>query len=111
MKLETKVRFAEEKILEKFVSLEKGIIEEKELGKNLKKAFRALEENAFSGIQIPKKLIPEIYRRKYDIDNLWKYNLPNGWRLLYSIRKDEILIITVIIDWLDHKEYEKRFKY
>lgn len=30
---------------------------------------------------------------------------------MYSAAGDGILIISIIIEWLDHKEYEKRFKY
>jgi len=70
-----------------------------------------LEENVFIGIQIPKRLIPKYYLQNYLIKNLWKYNLPNGWRLLYSIIGEEIMIISVILEWLDHKKYERRFKY
>jgi hypothetical protein len=49
--------------------------------------------------------------KKYKIDNLWKYDLPKAWRLLYSVARDEIIIISIILEWLPHKEYEKRFKY
>ncbi|MEA1904772.1 MAG: hypothetical protein U9M97_02690 [Candidatus Hadarchaeota archaeon] len=40
-----------------------------------------MAKDAFCGIQIPKKLIPREYSRKYGIDNLWKYDLPGGWSL------------------------------
>ena len=66
-----------------------------------------VEEDAFCGIQIPKRLIP----KEYAVKNLWKYDLPKGWRLLYSIVNEEIVVISIIIEWFDHKSYEKRFKY
>ena len=84
--------------------------EDKELHVWLTHAFMALEENAFCGIQIPKRLIPRQYK-KYDIENLWKYNLPNGWRLLYSVKGSDLIVLSIIIEWLSHKEYERRFKY
>lgn len=59
---------------------------------------------------MPKKLIPKDYK-KYGIDNLWKYDLPNGWRLMYSVANDEVKIISIVLEWLDHKNYEKRFGY
>ena len=70
-----------------------------------------ISENAFCGIQIPTKLIPKGYINKYRIDNLWKYNISKSWRLLYSVARDEGVIIAIILDWFPHKEYEKRFNY
>ena len=61
--------------------------------------------------QCPKKQIPKIYIKKYGIDNLWKYNFPNAWRLIYSVARDEIIVVTIILEWMNHKEYEKRFNY
>jgi len=49
--------------------------------------------------------------KKYKISNLWKYDLTNGWRLIYTIESDEIRIISIILEWFDHKNYEKRFGY
>lgn len=42
---------------------------------------------------------------------LARYFLPRGWRLLYSILNEEIVVVSIIIEWFDHKNYEKRFKY
>ena len=30
---------------------------------------------------------------------------------MYTIVKDEIRIVSVLLEWLDHKNYEKRFRY
>lgn len=88
---------------------EKVEIENKDLFKQLLRAKKDLEENAFCGIQIPKKLTPNKYQY---VENLWKYNLPNAWRLLYTITTpDKIEIISVILDWIDHKKYERLFKF
>ncbi len=62
-------------------------------------------------IKIPKKLWPAEYIKSYNITNLWKYNLPNAWRLIYTIKEDEVMILNVILEWFDHKGYEKRFGY
>jgi hypothetical protein len=51
----------------------------------LDRAFGDVEKNACCGLQIRKELIPKDYVRKYGINNLWKYNLPNGWRLIYAL--------------------------
>lgn len=111
MKLPSTTRFADEKIKEAFYRLENGDDSERRLFKLIDQAIDNIEENAFCGIQIPKKLIPEDYIQKYEVKNLWKYDLPQGWRLIYSIVKEEILVVSLVLEWFDHKDYEKRFKY
>ena len=58
-----------------------------------------------------KRQIPRTYIRKYGIENLWKDNLPNAWRLVYSVAGSEVEIITILLEWFPHKEYERRFNY
>ena len=111
MKVASNIRFSDLKIRESFHRLEQGDKSEKELFKIINQALDNIEENAFCGIQIPKRLIPKEYIKKYNVENLWKYDLPKGWRLIYSIMNDEILVISVILEWFNHKEYERRFKY
>ena len=111
MKLPSKIQFADEKVKQFFEELKKYDKDEKGLYRYLTDAFKEIEENAFCGIQIPKRLIPIAYLRKYNIHNLWKYNLPNAWRLLYSIESSGVMVISIIIEWIDHKEYERKFKY
>ena len=78
------------------------------LYKSLIRAFNDLLENAFCGIQIPKRLIPT----EYKCNNLWKYNLPDAWRLIYTIKApNKVEIISVILEWMNHKEYERKFGY
>lgn len=98
-------------IQDSFYKLEQGDISKQDLYKSINQALDNIEENAFCGIQIPKKLIPKEYIAKYELHNLWKYNLPKGWRLLYSIVNDEIVVVSLILEWFNHKDYEKRFKY
>lgn len=77
MKLPSKVKFSDKKVQEAFENLNKSTSNEKKLYDWLIHAFNDIEENAFCGIQIPKRLIPKEYKTKYDVKNLWKYNLPN----------------------------------
>ena len=109
--MKSRVVFADHKTKEAYEKLKSSKTEEQGLYKWLNRAFDDLAENAFCGVQIPKKLIPKVYVDKYGIDNLWKYNLPSAWRLLYSVARDEIIVISIILEWLPHKEYERRFKY
>jgi len=111
MKLSSEIRFANPKIREAFYNLEKGDEQEKELFNILNPAMANIERNAFCGIQIPKKLIPKTYLNNYGTENLWKYDLPRGWRMLYSIVHEEIVVVSIVLEWLDHKSYERRFNY
>jgi len=105
------VVFADEKLKKAFESLRNARTEDRKLHKWLNRAFDDIARDAFSGTQIPKRLIPGKYIQMYSIDNLWKYNLPNAWRLLYSVARDEVIIVSIILEWLPHKEYERRFRY
>lgn len=106
----TKIVFADEKLKEAFDRL-KYSAAEKRLYDNLMRAFDDIEKAPTAFIHIKRKLIPKEYVTKYGIDNLWKYDLPNGWRLLYSLGRDEIEIIAIILDWFDHKNYERKLGY
>jgi Txe/YoeB family toxin of Txe-Axe toxin-antitoxin module len=111
MEIKSRVFFADEKLRQEFESLEKGKHEEKEIYGWIAKALDEIKQNAFTGIQVPKRIIPEPYIEKYKITNLWKYDLPRGWRLLYSVGKEGIEVISIVLEWMDHKEYERRFRY
>ena len=72
------------------------------------RAIRLIQENFSCGRNVKKELIPKKLIDKYSLNNLWIYDLPNGWRLLYSITSGgEIEIIAAILDWMDHKDYNR----
>lgn len=105
------VNVADESILKKLKKLNGSTSENKLLQENLDYAFDRLLNDPFCGIHIPKKLIPSAYSKRYHLKNLWKYDLPGGWRLLYFIINDKDETIVVIIDWMPYKEYERLFNY
>ena len=105
------VAFANQELKNAYFELERGKFEEKQLFNFIKRAIDDLRTNPFCGIRIPKRLWPKEYIIKYQITNLWKYNLPNYWRLTYSVFGDEIKIVSMILEWFNHKEYERRFNY
>jgi mRNA-degrading endonuclease RelE of RelBE toxin-antitoxin system len=109
--LKCRVVFADTKVKESFKKLKDSKTEGKKLYVRLNIAFDDISENTFCGIQIPKKMIPKKYLKEYEIDNLWRYNLPGAWRLLYSVARDEVIVLAIVLEWLPHKEYEKRFGY
>jgi hypothetical protein len=102
--------FIDEQTRQAFSGLNSGKAEEKELFRELKTAFDAIALDAFCGIQVPKRLTPKSYSH-YGIDNLWKYNFHKSWRLMYTVAGDGENVIALIIEWLPHKEYERRFGY
>lgn len=109
IKPSTKIIFADEKIKRAWESVSKT---DKDLAKQLFKAKEDIKENAFYGRAVLKKLIPKTYIKKYGIDNLWIYDLPSGWRLLYTIiTPNKIEIISVVLNWMSHKEYTRLFKF
>lgn len=104
----SKVVFADENTEEDFYKLE----ENNEIKKYIKMAMGNIQQNAFCGIPIPKRLILKVYIQKYGINNLWKYDLPDGWRLVYSITTpNKVEILAIILEWFSHPEYERRFHY
>lgn len=105
------VGFAEPSLKKAFEDLEKGKYEDRQLASFLKRAIEDLKQNPLCGIRVPSRQWPKEYIQKYGINNLRKYDLPNGWRLLYTIRGNEIEIISILIEWVSHKDYERKFKY
>jgi hypothetical protein len=102
MKLASTVKFADENVRELYLK--------SEIFTQLTSAFVKLGANAFSGIQIPKRLMPKKYLKR-GVPNLWKFNLANGWRLLYFIVEIDSSVCSVIPEWLSHKDYKRTFKY
>jgi hypothetical protein len=105
------VSFGSEKLKHEFASLKEGKFEDKKLYSFIDRSIDDLKKDPGCGTKIPKRIWPKEYIKEYSIDNLWKYDLPNGWRLIYTIKTNEVIIINVILEWFDHKEYERRFKY
>ena len=104
----SKVKFISDELEKDFNSLK----DDDFIKKAIIRAIQDLKENAFCGIQIPKKLFPKEYVQKYGIKNLWKYDLPKGWRLLYTVTaENEVELISDILEWFNHKDYERRFGY
>jgi len=102
-----KVVFVDESLEKSFMVLN----ETDPLKKGLIKAIKEIQENSFVGRNVKKNLIPKEIIKKYNINNLWIYNLPNGWRMLYVLTSSEIRIIAVILDWMNHKDYERLFRF
>jgi len=74
-------------------------------------AKKLLKEDCCIGNKIQKNLWPKKYIQKYDIKNLWRYELQQGYRLIYTIISDGNNISSILLDLFNHTDYEKLFKY
>ena len=79
----------------------------------VKQKLEFLRNDPYYGHPIKKNMIPMFYRNKYDIKNLFWIELPLFWRMLYTLKNDEqeIEIIALIMEIVDHPTYDKRFGY
>jgi len=102
------LRYAEEKTKK---DLEKIKKRDKEFYEHIANALRNIQEDPVCGIKIPLRLIPKEWKKKYSINNLYKYNLPNAWRLFYSLIGNQVELIAIILGCFNHKEYERKFHY
>ncbi len=75
--------------------------------KSIKDKFEILKINPFYGDPINKKLIP----KKLNVGSLWRIELSNYWRMLYTIRGDDVRIICFILEICNHERYNKLFGY
>jgi len=79
----------------------------------VKQKSELIKTNPHYGNPISKKLIPREYQEKYGVTNLFRVELPNFWRMLYTLTEGEskVEIVSFVLDILDHKDYNKKFGY
>jgi len=107
----TRVAFADAAILDAYNQLSSGKFEEQRLAGHIRGAIDALTRDPFSGVAVPKRLWPKRYVHEFVVDNLRKVDLPDGWRLIYTLLGNDVEILSIILEWFSHKDYEKRFGY
>lgn len=107
MTASSKIIFIDDELENAFDSLQ----DNDPIKKALVRAIQNIKEDFQAGEYIPKNKIPNEYLKKYGINNVRVYDLPFAWRLMYTITgSSEIGIISVILDWMNHKDYVKLFK-
>jgi len=86
---------------------------EKSIFNAIGKKKELIKANPHYGEPIAKNLMPKEYMEKYGITNLFRVELPNFWRMLYTLTNNdsEIEIIAFVLDIIDHKKYNKKFGY
>ena len=110
MRKNIRISFSSDKLEKEFSKLRTGRSDEKKLFYHISRAFDDIEKDLNCATKIPKKLWPKFYS-KYELTNLWKYDLPNGFRLIFTLEDQEVVILAIILEWFSHKDYEKRFRY
>jgi len=106
-----RVEFIDAGMFDAYKKLCKGSFEEKQLAEQIERVIDELKKNPLLGVIVPRDLWPKEYVKRYSITNLRKYDLPKGWRLIYTLVGNEVEIISIILEWFDHKGYALRFGY
>jgi hypothetical protein len=93
--------------------LDETIKKERTILNAINKKSGLIKSDVHYGDPIAKKLIPEYYKTRYDITNLFRVELPSFWRMLYTLTEGETEteIIAFVLDIINHKEYDKKFGY
>lgn len=84
--------------------------EAQSLFNSINRVTEILKTNPQYGNPISKRLIPDSLLKE-GIQNLYRVELSNYWRLLYTIEGTKIEILVFVLKILDHKEYNKLFGY
>ncbi len=73
--------------------------------------LNVLRLNMFAGDRVERKRFPKYYVQKYGVSNLYKFNLDSRRRLIYTLVAEGKGVAVIVLEILDHKEYEERFGY
>jgi Txe/YoeB family toxin of Txe-Axe toxin-antitoxin module len=81
--------------------------EEMQLFKSINNKIAILKQNPVYGQNIPKALIPNTL----EVDNLFRVELTHFWRMLYTLKTNEVEIVSFVLNIIDHDDYDKMFGY
>ena len=87
--------------------------EERSILNSVKQKSELIKANPHYGNPVSKKLTPKEFIKKYNVKNLFRVELPNFWRMFYTLTEGEtkIEIISFVLEICDHKKYNKLFGY
>ncbi len=77
---------------------------------SIERTKEILRQNPQYGNPISKELIPESLK-KQGIKNLYRVELSNFWRMLYTLEGNKIEIFLFVLNIVDHPSYNKLFGY
>ena len=82
--------------------------EDAQLLKSIYRALDLLKTNPFVGDPVPHRVWPREFEH---LPNLFRMELSRFWRLLYYVTGNEVLVISVVFEIVDHGRYNKIFRY
>lgn len=96
---------------ESFLELKKRDDKEAQsLLRSIDRIINILKQNPQYGDPIKKELIPDSFK-KIGIQNLYRSELSNFWRMLYTIEGNKVEIFCFVLSIMDHPNYDKLFGY
>jgi hypothetical protein len=103
---------SEAKEVYKYLNLNINSKAEHMILKSINQKVELIKLNPHYGDPITKNRIPKEYIERYGVNNLFRVELPNFWRMLYTLTNSgEIEIVAFIIEIINYKDYNKRFGY
>lgn len=81
------------------------------LVKIIERGLYKLERDFEAGQKIQKRLWPRYYINKYGIRILWRLRLDDSWRIIYTVAKEDVPNTVLILEFLNHSKYNRRFGY
>lgn len=78
--------------------------------KKIDKIIEKLKVNPAYGNQIPRKQIPKEYTKK-GFNNAFQLRIDKSWRLIYTLVGSEVEILAIILDVMNHSDYDNKFGY
>lgn len=96
---------------ESFLELKKRTDREAvQIVRSVERLIEILKENPQYGDPIKKELIPSEIK-ELGIKNLYRAEISNYWRMLYTVEGSRIDILVFILNIIDHPKYNKIFGY
>lgn len=79
----------------------------------INKKVELIKANPHYGQPISKDKIPDEWKAEYGVKNLFRVELPQFWRMLYTLTNSgsEVEIIAFVLEISDHGKYDKRLGY
>ena len=82
----------------------------------LRRQARALSHDPQHGTfvalsRVPKETVRRWQARVGAMQNLWKLDLPQGWRALYTVGSEGPLRVVIVLEVVRHKDYERLLGY
>ena len=83
--------------------------ESRSIAKRAHRLKPLLLADCLHGEVVRKSAIPLVLRARHGLENLYVEDLPGFWRLLYTVVRREGRPIILVVEIVDHRDYDKWF--